>query len=130
MKSFLVRIDTRCHLSGSIPLPHSVQFSSVAQSCPTLCKPMNCSLQGSSVHGILQARILEWVAIPFSRGSSLPRDRTCLLHFRQILYHLSHQGSPILNMVPIKNKQKRNCFWRSQLVSTNSTQISRDSTTT
>ena len=42
----------------------------VAQSCPTLCDPMNSSLPGSSVHGILLARILEWVAIPFSRGSS------------------------------------------------------------
>ena len=46
----------------------------VAQLCPTLCHPMNCSLPGSSIHGILQARILEWVAIPFSRGSSRPRD--------------------------------------------------------
>ena len=42
----------------------------VAQSCPTLCDPMDCSLPGSSVHGILQARILEWVAVSFSRGSS------------------------------------------------------------
>ena len=48
----------------------------VAQSCPTLCDPMDCSLPGSSVHGISQARILEWVAIPFSRGSSRPRDQT------------------------------------------------------
>ena len=48
----------------------------VAQSCPTLCDPMDCSPLGSSVHGILQARILEWIAIPFSRGSSWPRDRT------------------------------------------------------
>ena len=48
----------------------------VAQSCPTLCDPMDCSPPGSSVHGILQARILEWVAIPFSRGSSWPRDQT------------------------------------------------------
>ena len=46
------------------------------QSCPTLCSPMGCSLPGSSVHGILQARILEWVAMPFSRGSSQPRDQT------------------------------------------------------
>ena len=46
----------------------------VAQSCLTLCDPMNYSPPGSSVHGILQARILEWVAIPFSRGSSQPRD--------------------------------------------------------
>ena len=43
----------------------------VAQSCPTLCDPMDCT-----VHGILQARRLEWVAFPFSRGSSQPRDRT------------------------------------------------------
>ena len=48
----------------------------VAQLCPTLCDPMDCSLSGSSVHGILQARILEWVAISFSRESSQPRDRT------------------------------------------------------
>ena len=43
---------------------------SVAQSSPTLCNPIDCSLPGSSAHGILQARILEWVAMPFSRGSS------------------------------------------------------------
>ena len=50
--------------------------SEVTQSCPTLCDPMDCSLPGSSLHGILQARILEWVAISFSRGSSRPRDQT------------------------------------------------------
>ena len=44
------------------------------QSCLTLCNPMDCSLPGSSVHGILQARVLEWVAMPSSRGSSRPRD--------------------------------------------------------
>ena len=49
---------------------------SVAQSCLTLRDPKDCSLPGSSVHGILQARILEWVAMPSSRGSSRPRDRT------------------------------------------------------
>ena len=48
----------------------------VAQSCPTLCDPMDHSPPGSSVHGILQARILEWDAIPSSRGSSWPRDQT------------------------------------------------------
>ena len=47
----------------------------VAQPCPTVCNPMDCR-SGSSAHGILQARILEWVAIPFSRGSSQPRDQT------------------------------------------------------
>ena len=54
----------------------TIQLVLVAQSCLTLCDSMDCSLPGSSVHGILQARILEWVAIPFSRGSSQPRDGT------------------------------------------------------
>ena len=49
---------------------------SVAQPCPTLCNRMDCRLPGSSVHGILQQRILEWVTIPFSRGSSQTRDKT------------------------------------------------------
>ena len=54
----------------------SLEKVKVAQSCPTLWEPVDCSPPGSSVHGILQARILEWVAIAFSRGSSQPRDRT------------------------------------------------------
>ena len=49
-----------------------------AQSCLTLCYPMDCSLPNSTVHGILQARILEWVAIPFSRESFQPRGQTCV----------------------------------------------------
>ena len=48
----------------------------VTQSCPTLCNPMDCSPPGSSDHGIFQARILEWVAMPTSRGSCRPRDQT------------------------------------------------------
>ena len=62
-----------------------------SQSCPTLCDPMDYILPGSSVHGILQARILEWVAISFSRGSSWPRDWTwvsCIAG--RLFYHLSH----------------------------------------
>ena len=54
--------------------------SEVAQSCPTLCDPMDCSPPGSSVHGIFQARLLEWVAISFSSRSSQPRDRTRVSH--------------------------------------------------
>ena len=57
--------------SRKAPQFRSVQFSSVAQSYPTLCDPMD-----HTVHGILQARILEWVSFPFSRGSSQPRDWT------------------------------------------------------
>ena len=55
-------------------------WSEVAQSCLTLCDPMDCSLPGSSVHGIFQAKILEWVAISFFRGSSQPRDWTRVSH--------------------------------------------------
>ena len=51
------------------------------QSCPTPCNPIDCNLPGSSVYGISQARILEWVAISSSRGSSQPRDRTCISCF-------------------------------------------------
>ena len=53
-----------------------VSESEVAQSCPTLCDPVGYSLPGSSVHGIFQAIVLEWIAISFSRGSSQPRDQT------------------------------------------------------
>ena len=56
------------------------KWSEVAQSCPTLCDPMDCSLPGSSIHGIFQARVLEWVAISFSIESSWPRDRTRVSH--------------------------------------------------
>ena len=66
----------------------------VTQSCPTLCDPTDCSPPGSSVCRILQARILEWVAMPSSRGSSRPRGRahvSCISSFgRWILDHLSH----------------------------------------
>ena len=69
-----------CSLLSIISLPWiSLTLSLkvlVAHSCLTLCNPMDWSLPGSSVHGILHARILEWVAMPSSRGSSQPRDRT------------------------------------------------------
>ena len=52
----------------------------VIESCQTLWDPMDCSPPGSSVHGIFQARALEWVAISFSRGSSQPRDQTLVFH--------------------------------------------------
>ena len=66
------------------------QIMKVTQSCLTLCDSMDYT-----VHGILQARILEWVAIPFSGGISLIQGyNSGLLHYRQILYQLSHKGSP------------------------------------
>ena len=67
--------------SVRIIISESESESEVAQWCPILCNPMDCSLPGSSVHGIFQARILEWVAISFSRGSGEgPRDWTWVFH--------------------------------------------------
>ena len=89
-------------LRRGVDLPGLPVKVEVTQSCPTLCDPMDCSLPVFSVHGILQARILEWVAISFSRGSSQPRDGSqvsCIC--RQVLYHLSHQGSCQYQGVPI-----------------------------
>ena len=67
------------------------RLSSVAQSCLTLCDLMDCSLLGSSMHGMFQAKILQWVAISFSRRPSQPRDGThvsCISYTdRQLLYH-------------------------------------------
>ena len=64
---------------------------------PTLCDPMDCSLSGFSVHGIFQARVLGWIAISFSRGSSRPRNRTWVSHITgRRFYHLSRQGGPLM----------------------------------
>ena len=68
----------------------------VSQSCLTLCDPMDCSPPGSFVHGILQARILEWVAIPSCRGSSWPRDWTHVSCIGgRMLYHWATWEAPI-----------------------------------
>ena len=68
------------------------------QSCPTLCKPMDCNPPGSSVHEIFRARILEWVAISYSRGSSWPIDQNCLLHWQAYSLPLKHWVSPKLHI--------------------------------
>ena len=70
-------------------------MGSFAQLCPILCGSIDCGPPGSSVHGILQARILEWDAVSYARGSSWPKDRTCVFCVscidRWILYHQRHQ---------------------------------------
>ena len=70
------------------------------QLCLTLCNPLDHSPLGSSAHGILYARILEWVAMPSSRGSSWPREGTQVTCFscidRRALYHYCHLGSPLV----------------------------------
>ena len=71
----------------------------VVQLCPALWDPKDHSLSSSSVHGILQARILEWIAIPFSRGSSPPKDQT--LHCRQIFLPSEPPGRPKTKEYPL-----------------------------
>ena len=70
---------------------HCVHACSVAQACSVLCDPIDCSPPGSSVHGIPQARILQWIAMPFSWGSCQPRDGACISCIscidRRVLYH-------------------------------------------
>ena len=78
----------------------------LTQSCPNLCNPMDCSPPGSSVHKIFQARILEWVAISFSRGSSRPRDQT---HISHLLYLLHGQAGSL------PAEQPRETIWGSRL---------------
>ena len=67
---------THCEMYSIVLGASELNKVLVAQSCPTLCDPRDCSLPDFPVHGILQARILAWVAVPFSRGSSQPRDQT------------------------------------------------------
>ena len=69
----------------------------VAQLCPILYESMDCSPPISSVHGILQTKMLEWVAIPFSRGYSPPRDQTWV-SCRLILYHLSQNNAILVRV--------------------------------
>ena len=78
--------------SDSFELYHESE-SEVAQLCPTLCDPVDCSLLGSSIHGIFQARVLEWVAISFSRGSSQTRDQTWVFRIIGRLF-TDHESIP------------------------------------
>ena len=91
LKDSSSEVGESLHLNLSLSLPwlwlggaafseKMKKWSEVTQLCPTLCNPRDFSLPGSSVHGIFQAKILEWVAISFSRGSSQPRDRTQVSH--------------------------------------------------
>ena len=104
-----------CLLLGNLLL------CSVAQLHPTICNPMDCSSSISSVHGILQARTLEWIAISYSRGSFQPRDWTLVSSIsctgRQILYQLRHLGSPTYWCLAIwKNiSSYPSCFLSSQI---------------
>ena len=92
-----LRADKRIRLVAILPSSQSQRTSLdyfVTQLCPTLCDSMGCSLPGSSIHGSFQARILEWVAVSFSRGIFPTQgSNLVVLHCRQTVYCLSHQRS-------------------------------------
>ena len=79
----------------------------VTQSCPSLCYPMHCSPPGSSVHGISQARILEWVAISFSRGSSQLRDQTWVSCLGGGFFTTEPPGKPACHRINPKDLKLR-----------------------
>ena len=84
-----------CVIQDSLPTRLPAMLCLVAQLCLTLCDPVDCSPPGFSLHGLLKARILGWVAMPFSRGIFPTQGpHPGLPHCRQILYRLSHQRSP------------------------------------
>ena len=100
-------------------LLYSVQFytvhigeGEVTQSCPTLWNPVDCSLSGSSVHGVFQARVLEWIAISFSRGSSRPRNRTRISRIAGRCFTVWATGEALLY---IEHKGTTNYRWFIQL---------------
>ena len=94
-------------------IPHATQHeneSEVAQLCLTLCFPVGRSLPGSSIQGIFQARVLEWVAISFSMGFSQPKDRTQVSRIpgRRFTVWASREAIPHSRRPPKKNIQKQN----------------------
>ena len=95
MLFYICILDNWCHIPG--------RACAVAQSCLTLCNPMDHSPPGSSLHGILQTRILEWFARPSSRGSFWLRDQTGSPALQANSLPLSHQGSPIYILLCIKS---------------------------
>ena len=94
------QLRTIYFIHGSVFMTN-LSESEVAQLCPTLCDSMDCSLPGSSVHGIFQAIVLEWIAISFSRGSSWPRDRTqvsCIVDRRFTVWATIHGSVFMTNL--------------------------------
>ena len=85
------------------------RWGEVTQSCPTLCDPTDCSPPSSSGHGILQATVLEWVGISFSRGSSQPRDQTGVSHIAGKLLTIWTTRESMMNFHPWWTKAPQ-CF--------------------
>ena len=97
---------SRAQLSDSFHFHIVICCYSVTLLCLTLCDPMECSPPASSVCGILQARILEWVAIPFSKGSSWPRDQTLSLALQADCLLSEPPGKPISLYICMKNEKQ------------------------
>ena len=113
-------------LKDTCSLEESVK---VTQSCLTLCNPMGCSLPGSSVHEIPQARILEWVAIPYSRGSSQRRDQTQVSYIAGGFFtswatreaaeiQLEDGWTPVLQWSPLSTQMRLSVLTRVRLFAT------------
>ena len=115
--NFFLNLVILCGLEsqwGLIPSNVYVHVKSL-QSYPTLCDHKDFSPPGSSVSGIFQARILEWVAMPSSSGSSRPREPTCFSYVscigRQVLYCQCHMGSPVPSKGIYKLKRNDRILW-------------------
>ena len=96
---FLEMLSSMCLLGYLCHFP----YVKIAQSCPTLCNPTDCSPPGFSVHGILQARILEWVIVPFSKGSSQPRDQTQVSHIAGRLFTIWATREALTSLMALHN---------------------------
>ena len=116
--SLILQNKSFLHVSESLAVhrkwtPHyksTMRACSLLQACLTLCDPMDCSPPGSSVHGILQARILEWVAIPHSRGSFQSRDRTHVFYIASGFFTAEPPGKPRKSTIlQYKIKVKKVC---------------------
>ena len=97
-------------LEGEVLTPELPEVK-VIQLCPTLCDPMNCSLPDSSVHGILQTRILEWVAIPSSKGSFQPMDWYQVAHIEGRYFTIWATGMPLKLPQIVTFKILKACIW-------------------
>ena len=94
---YWVRIQWRAEQESKLSDDSACMCAKLLQSCPTLCNPMDYSPPDSSVHGILQAKIVEWLAMLLSRGSSWPRDKTqvtCVSDTAGWFFTTKHWGSP------------------------------------
>ena len=112
MKRHIVQTNIKQELYG-----YTV-YVLVTQSCLTLCDYMDCNLPGSSVHGIFQARVLEWIAILFFRGSFWLRDQTWVSCITGEFFTvcLRHQGSPMIRYSPTKWSLRKGYYQRWRVI--------------